>query len=198
MDAALAIVDEEGADALSMRALAARLDSGTATLYRHFDDRAELIAQVVDRVFGEVQLDAGEPETMSWPESCRAVATAMFDALRRHRNVAPLLVDVVPTGTNALRMRERCLAVLLENGFSKNRAVLAWATIAHYVLGFAMQAGSGSPRGFTSTKTTKAFLRGLDAAEFPATVAVADAMPVPIEEEFSFGLDLIIKGLTSD
>src|SRR2546430_1768414 len=49
---ALRIVDEQGADALSMRSLAQALDSGTATLYRHFANRAELIAQVVDRVFG--------------------------------------------------------------------------------------------------------------------------------------------------
>ena len=38
------IIDEEGADALSMRSLAQRLDSGTATLYRHFPNRAALIA----------------------------------------------------------------------------------------------------------------------------------------------------------
>src|SRR5689334_21438086 len=51
---AIEIVDEEGADALSMRTLAQRLESGTATLYRHFGSRAQLVAHVVDAVLGEV------------------------------------------------------------------------------------------------------------------------------------------------
>jgi len=55
--AALAILDEEGADALSLRALAQRLESSTATLYRHFDSRADLLAQVVDRIFGEIDVE---------------------------------------------------------------------------------------------------------------------------------------------
>ena len=46
--AALELVDAQGADALSMRTLAQRLNPGTATLYRHFANRSELIAHVVD------------------------------------------------------------------------------------------------------------------------------------------------------
>jgi AcrR family transcriptional regulator len=193
---ALAIIDEEGADALSMRALALRLGSGTATLYRHFEDRTDLIVHVVDRVFGEVRVDPEQVDWLGWQESCRSVARAMFDALTKHRNIAPLLIELVPTGDNALRIRERCIATLLAGGFSKNLAVLSWATLAHYVLGFAIQTGSGASSGLRSTGRLSAVLRGLDASEFPATLAVADAMPVPIEEEFAFGLDLIIKGLS--
>ena len=52
--AALEIVDEQGADALSMRSLAQRLGSGTATLYRHFASRSELVSMVVDRMLEDV------------------------------------------------------------------------------------------------------------------------------------------------
>ena len=31
---------------------------------------------------------------------------------------------------------------------------------------------------------------------FPATVAVAEHIPVPLDDEFAFGLELIIDGLT--
>lgn len=192
---ALQIIDAEGADALSMRALALRLDSGTATLYRHFADRTELIAAIVDRVFGEVQLDEDRLRSMSWQAASRAVAEAMFEALSRHRNVTPLLVELVPVGPNALRLRERCISTLLANGFPTRPAVLAWATLAHYVLGFAIQVNRGDSIGENSERLS-AILHGLDASKFPATVAVADAMPIPIEEEFSFGLELMIKGLS--
>ena len=47
---ALDIIDTRGAEALTMRSLAAHLESGTTTLYRHFANRAALIAAVIDRV----------------------------------------------------------------------------------------------------------------------------------------------------
>src|SRR5690348_3228066 len=75
---ALQIVDGEGADALSMRTLAQRLDSGTATLYRHFTGRADLIAHVVDHVFGTVEIDHAKLTTMPWQEAGKIVAQAMF------------------------------------------------------------------------------------------------------------------------
>jgi len=60
LDAALAIIDTHGAEALTMRALAAQLDSGTATLYRHFPNRAALIADVIDRVLSTI-------DSVAWP-----------------------------------------------------------------------------------------------------------------------------------
>ncbi len=192
---ALQIVDEEGADALSMRTLAQRLGSGTATLYRHFPNRAALIANVIDRVFGEVDLNAEVLRVAPWPQACQAVAQAMFDALSRHKNVAPLLVETVPIGPNAMALREQGIAVLLDNGFPAQLAVRSYATLSHYVLGFANQLRADSAAGQVVDAQLSALFRALDPAEFPATVAVADSMPVPLEAEFAFGLELILKGL---
>jgi AcrR family transcriptional regulator len=188
---ALQIVDEQGADALSMRTLAQRLDSGTATLYRHFAGRADLVAHVVDRVFASVDLDTEKLSTMTWQEACKAAAHSMFDALRRHRNLAPLLAEDVPIGPNALVVRERMIAFLLGNGFPPAFAARTYATLARYVLGFAIQVtGNRDDAGLTRV------FHDLDPRQFPATVAVADSLPVPWEDEFAFGLELIIDGLT--
>ncbi|MDH6612805.1 AcrR family transcriptional regulator [Streptomyces sp. SAI-208] len=138
---ALQIVDEEGAKALSMRTLAERLDSGTATLYRHFGNRSELVAQVVDHMYGLVELDDRELASASRQQSLRDVAHAMFRALGRHGNAARLLAERIPVGPNAMA------------------------------------------------------LRGVDPAQFPAVHSIADALPVPVEEAFSSGLDLILRGL---
>src|ERR1700704_6791191 len=64
---ALEIVDEVGTD-FSMRLLADRLGSGTATLYRHLASKDELMAYVVDRILGEVDIetDADTPITTTW------------------------------------------------------------------------------------------------------------------------------------
>jgi AcrR family transcriptional regulator len=193
--AALDLLDEQGADALSMRSLAQRLESGTATLYRHFSNRAELVALVVDRILGEVDPDASAMVAMPWQESCTLVAQNMFDALSRHGNVASLLIEYTPTGPNALAIRELCLAVLLDNGFAPVVAAHAYATLARYVLGFAIQvAGSAGVTDEQDAQLAAAF-HELDSVRYPATVEVADELPVPLEEEFTFGLQLIIAGL---
>ena len=53
---ALDLVDREGLDALTVRALAARFDTSSATLYRHVDSRDELLVLLVDHVLGEIKL----------------------------------------------------------------------------------------------------------------------------------------------
>jgi len=191
--AALELVDEQGADALSMRSLAQRLGSGTATLYRHFANRSELVAMMVDRMIGEVDFDADAVAALPWQQACTSFAQQMFDALGRHGNVASLLIGNVPMGPNALARREKILAVLLDNGFPPVVAAHAYATLSRYVLGFAIQL-SGSAAVEQDAELAAAF-HELDPARYPATLAAADDLPVPLEEEFAYGLRLIVAGL---
>lgn len=190
--AALALVDAEGADALSMRTLAQRLDSSTATLYRHFASRAELVARVVDHVFGEIRLDATQLDGDDWQRSCEVVATAMFGTLGQHPHVAQLLLEQTPLGPNSMVVREAGLALFLGNGFPPELAARAYATLSRYVLGFAIQLGADP--GSHATQDSAAF-RDVDPGCFPATLAVAASLPVPLEAEFSFGLHLLVTGL---
>ena len=189
---ALELVDEHGADALSMRSLAQRLGSGTATLYRHFANRSELVAMMVDRLLGEVGLDAETVAGLPWQEACMSFAQNMFDALGRHGNVATLLIGQVPMGPNALAQRELILSVLLDSGFPPVVAAHAYATLTRYVLGFGIQL-SGSATDLDAELA--AAFHDLDPSRYPATVAVADDLPVPLEEEFAYGLRLIVAGL---
>ncbi|MEV0672528.1 TetR/AcrR family transcriptional regulator [Mycobacterium sp. NPDC050441] len=188
---AIALLDEEGADALSMRNLAQRLDSGTATLYRHFTGRAQLVAQVIDSVLAEAHVDNEALEAMTWQQACEALAHSLFDVFRRHPHVAPLLVEKIPIGPNAMAQREQTIALLLKSGFAAPLAAQACATLARYVLGFATQLSppDSDPAGQDEIWQT------LDPQAFPATVSVADHLPVPLEQEFTFGLELLINGL---
>lgn len=174
-----------------MRSLAQRLGSGTATLYRHFANRTELVALLVDRMLGEVEL--GAEAATPWQQACSSFAHNMFDALSRHGNAASLLIGHVPMGPNALAHRERMLSILLDNGFSPVVAAHAYATLSRYVLGFAIQL-SGSPDTGRDADLAAAF-HELDPSRYPATAAVADDLPVPLAEEFAYGLQLIVAGL---
>lgn len=186
------ILDDEGADALSMRNLAQHLDSGTATLYRHFTGRADLVARVVDGVLAEAHVDDEALEDMTWQQACETLAHKLFDVFRRHPHVAPLLVEHMPLGPNAMAQREQSIGLLLESGFKPALAAQACATLARYVLGFATQL---SPPSRSTADDDEAW-RTLDPGTFPSITSVAEHLPVPLEQEFAFGLELIINGLS--
>lgn len=195
--AALQIIDDDGAEALSMRSLAAHLKASTATVYRHFSNRAGLLAAVTDRVLGEIDADAASLRAGTWRQGCHRIATDYFAALKRHRNVVPLLADHTPAGLNSAAVREGWLSLMLDNGFSLELAARSGASIAHYVEGFAIQlVGQRAIAGLDEAQMAVE-TRSLDATKFPITVAAihAGAIPVPLEDEFSFGLDLMLDGL---
>lgn len=194
--AAVEIVDQVGPQALNMRQLAERLESGTATLYRHFASKDEILAYVVDRILGEVEIDVRGVSKLNWQEACALGAEAFYRVLRAHPKVVPLLVSQIPVGPNGLANRERAIAVLLASGFPPNLAARAYSAIAHYVVGFASQLhAAGSPDPAESSQL-RDFYRGLDKKAYPATVAIADYLPgISDEEEFRFGLRLIVEGL---
>ncbi|MFD6224386.1 TetR/AcrR family transcriptional regulator [Nocardia asteroides] len=192
---AVRLVDEEGAAALSMRNLAQRLDTGTAVLYRAVSGRAELVGFVVDYVFGEVDLGLDTASGSDWQQTCRVAAQAIFDTLARHRGIAPLLIEQVPTGPHVLTLRERFLAMLLDAGFAPEAAARAYATLARYVIGFAAQLHDPTDPDPEPARLTTLF-QGLDPGKYPATLAVAHCLPMQkLEDEFRFGLDMIVDGL---
>lgn len=188
---ALKIVDEEGAEVLSLRVLAQRLDSSTATLYRHFSNRAELISHLIDHTLGGIPVQADELRSLGWEDACRAMATWMFENLRSHPNIAPLLLAQAPTGPNAMALREVALQVLLDAGFSPRVAIRCYATLARFVLGFAIQLNGEETEDVALAEA----YRNSGEDNLPATGAVAAFAPVPLEDEFSFGLDLLLAGL---
>jgi AcrR family transcriptional regulator len=185
LTAALDIIDTHGAEGLTMRALATHLESGTTTLYRHFQNRAALIAAVTDRVLGKVNT-AAPPGT--WQQVCKFLAQQLFDTLAAHPNLAPLLIEQPPTGPGRLAGREQFLAVLLRDGFTPDVAGRLYGTLSHYVLGFAVQLRAHAE--VTSTLD----ISGADPIQFPATakIVASGALPITIAQEFTFGLDLIL------
>ncbi|WP_353816608.1 TetR/AcrR family transcriptional regulator [Agromyces sp. SYSU T00266] len=191
VDAALQIVDEQGADALTLRAVAERISSSTATLYRHVSGRSELIGLVIDRMLGEVELPAVEDDDeQPWEVVCHRTATAIFTTIAQHRSVATLLIERFPTGPHAIALRERIARALLRGGLPPEVAAAAVATLGRYILGFAMQsaADDGAQRpSFT-----------VDPMAYPHLVELAPLLPKPLAEEFEFGLTHLLSGLAHD
>ncbi|WP_225801909.1 TetR/AcrR family transcriptional regulator [Streptomyces sp. NK15101] len=195
VDTALRLVDEHGVQAFSLRMLAEELNSGTATLYRHFDGKDEILAHVVDRVLGEADLDGLAEDTADWREALTVTAHRFHDALRRHPHTLPPLIAHVPVGPHGLAQRERVLAALLAHGLPAELAARAFTAVTHYVIGFtAQQHGPGTAPD--DGADLAAFYRGLDPASYPALLRTAETLTaVSPDEEFEFGLTLLVLGL---
>jgi len=79
---AIAIADAEGLDAVSMRRVAAELDVGPMSLYRHVANKDELVAQMADEVFGEAELP--DPGPRGWRAKLELIARQQWELCRRH------------------------------------------------------------------------------------------------------------------
>jgi AcrR family transcriptional regulator len=194
IDAAIEILDDEGADALSMRTLATRLGSSTATLYRHFNSKDEIVAYITDRILSQTNLEGVAFDT--WQQACRGGARALYATLTQHPNAIPLFVKQVPIGPGALAARERGIGVLLAARFPPQLAARGYTALAHFVVGFALQQQFDETADPERASQLRDYYRALDSRTYPATITVADVLPgATIDEEFEFGLNLIIDGL---
>ncbi len=195
--AAMELIDSRGGGELSMRSLAAEMGSSTSTLYRHFPSRAVLVGAVIDRMLGEVSVDPATYRSLPWREASRRLIKNLFEAMARHPNVSSLMANHTPVGTNSAGIRERWLALMLDDGFPVEVAARSGAMIAHFALGFAIQLGGERSMGGRDRQALRESVHKLDLSEYPATAAVAHARwkPTSIEEEFAFGLEMVLDGI---
>ena len=106
-DAAIAIADQHGLDAVSMRKVAGRMDHSTMSLYRHIGSKDDLVELMYDAVLGELALPAAP--TGDW----RADITGLLCGLRRLHHRHPWIgrLGHRPTlGPNSIRVLEYLLA----------------------------------------------------------------------------------------
>jgi AcrR family transcriptional regulator len=111
--AAVALADANGLDAVTMRAVAAAIGTAPASLYRYLDSRSELLELMSDQVAGEYSADArGTGDAVA---DLLALAHETLAIYRRH----PWLLDIPPTGglpgPNALAYMDRLLGVLTDS-----------------------------------------------------------------------------------
>jgi AcrR family transcriptional regulator len=201
VDAALAIVDTEGLDALTMRTVAATLRTGAASLYAYVGSKEELIELVVDRVIGEVRF-ADHPDPSRWVAELKDVAREMRRVFASHGDLARATFGRIPLGENALTGAERMLALVRAGGLSDRIAAQMVDLLSLYVMGIAYEDSltamnpttpDDQSRFMTEMRT---YFASLPSERFPNTVALAEELTAgDREERFEFGLDVLIRGL---
>src|SRR3954462_8695774 len=96
---AVALADEAGLEALSMRKLGQALGVEAMLLYNHVAGKEALLDGMIDLVFGEIELPTGE----DWKKALRQRAISMREALARHRWAIGLMESRTTPGATTLR-----------------------------------------------------------------------------------------------
>jgi len=140
LDAALRLADEQGLDAVTMHAVARRLQVTPMALYRHVDDKNALLDGLVEVLLGECPLP---PEGTPWDERLTALAAGIRDTARRHPTTFPLLLTRPAVTPAARAARDAVHAALREGGLPEAEVARAERLISTAVLGFAASEASG-------------------------------------------------------
>jgi AcrR family transcriptional regulator len=188
--AALALVEAEGADALTMRRLSDVLDTAPASLYRHIESRDALLLLVSEAIIAEVTID--DDEGAPWQERIAGYAYAVRRALERHPARAELCLGPQAPGPQAYSVFQRGIGVFLDAGFSPELAMAAGQAIVFLVVSFVAQEATW-PENLVVTPMT---LVPADGDRFAAARRVDGAgSESPADELFDFLLGGIIESL---
>ena len=195
--AALALADERGVKALSMRNLAEELGVKAMSLYNHVANKDDVLDAITDAVMREIAAPAADAE---WKAQVREIAISAHETLLRHPWVVGLGARQRP-GPGLMRYGDSLLGCFRNAGFSKELTYHAYHVIEGYILGYTTQV-----LNYRAVDTTQLgdimdrFSRGDFADAFPHFTehAIQHIEPVPGQEDlngYELGLDLILAGL---
>jgi AcrR family transcriptional regulator len=196
---ALAVIAQDGVQAMSMRALAARLGVVPGAVYHHVGNKQQLQDLVLDGVLAEV--DVHTNPSLAWTEQLKILATRLRQVLEAHPGVAGILKTRDPLGPHSLALAEAFLSPLQTAGFADREAGLAFFLLVDYTIGFAVS----SPRTSINEQRVRdtairtqlhEFFRTLPPDRFPALVALGEHVWVDNRDQrFTAGLQVLVDGL---
>ncbi|WP_059009974.1 TetR/AcrR family transcriptional regulator [Streptomyces specialis] len=135
VEAALRLLDRGGADAVSMRAIAAETGCAPNALYTYFPDKAAVLRAMADRLLGEYDLDALTDPAVPWRQRLHDLALRLRSRLLAHPGATAVLLGAPMDGPRALALGEALLGLLAEGGLGERDAARASYVLIVHVLG---------------------------------------------------------------
>jgi AcrR family transcriptional regulator len=202
VDRALALADQSGLDALTIRKLATELGVTPMALYWHFRGKDELLAGLAERVWSEIDLTVDR--TAPWTEQIRALLESLLKELRAHPAAPGLLLHSEKLRAEAaLNATELTLDILRTAGFNPEDASYAarsalWTGITLVMSEPGIESLNDAERAELQRKK-QVQLASQPLARFPRLVECAIPMTACDDPEthYQFGVDLFIGGLAA-
>ncbi len=195
IDAAVAILEGEGLGKVTMRRIAAALDTGPASLYVYVRNTEDLHAQILDALLAPVGL---APGTGSWGERLVGVLTGYAKVLFEHPEIARLTMTTHPVGPNYFALVESILELLGEGGVPDEVAAWAVDLLLASVTATAVEHGAADTTGAGSEALSimAASIAIAPRETYPRIIRLGDELLSGTgAERFAWGLDVLINGI---
>ncbi|MFF2388811.1 TetR/AcrR family transcriptional regulator C-terminal domain-containing protein [Agromyces sp. NPDC058104] len=186
VEAALALVDEHGSDALTMRSLAKRVNRQVSSLYNHVGSRDELIELVRARIVEGI--DTSPFDGQPWDVGLEGWARSYLTVFAAHPNLIRVLATTPIRDVSTFVIYDTVIGALIDGGWPLQDAVAVMRTVEAHVLGSALDIVAPSDM--------------LDQASVPAELERAHAALDPRYEEstsaiaaFELGIAALLDGL---
>jgi AcrR family transcriptional regulator len=201
VDAALTVVAAEGYDSLTVRRVAAVLETGPASLYAHVVNMADLDELLIGRLCS--QLDLPVPDPTRWKAQILNVYAQLRDMYLRYPGISRAAMAMAPINRDTLRVNEGMLAILISAGIAPQAAAWAIDAMTLYVSAYAMEQSIAEKRKknpddnwVLSRDELRSRFTNLPDNEYPHSQMYATELTSGEgHERFDFTLRLIIDNL---
>ena len=200
VDAALEILKSEGLEAVTMRRVAAALDTGAASLYVYVSGREGLMQAMLDRVIAAVEFESPAPSR--WRAQLHSLLARVRRALVAHPGIAAMTLADPPTTEAVLHLVENLLGILLAGGLDPQDAAWACDILVLLATAAAREDDVRRPRGASDDDRRQQVgelhrtFAGLPPDRFPLISAHAAQMVAGDgDERFRFAIDVVIDGM---
>ncbi len=196
IDVALAILRDQGLNKVTMRRIAAALDTGAASLYVYVRSTEDLHAQLLDALLGSIS--AAVPADEPWQDRLKALLTNYTRLLFDYPEIARMAMSTHPSGPNYLALVEAILALLSEGGVPDHQAALAVDLLLLYATAVAAEHSTpeSSPGTVDEYSALAMALAKADAARYPHIARLGDELLAGEgHARFLWGLDVLINGV---
>lgn len=202
VDAAIALADEEGVQALSMRRVATKLGVGTMSLYRHVPNKAALLDLVLDRMCAPT--DDIREITGDWRSALEAIARANWELYTTHRWLLEVNWARPALGPSSLAGTELFMRALDGLPLSSQEGVLIMVAVDTFVIGqaraYVHSHAAAEETGISDEEFWSAQVPLLEDAmatgNYPTMAALdMDAFGASWKETFEFGLARLLDGI---
>ena len=123
--AAIDLADKGGIESLSMRKLSQELGGAPMSLYNHVSNKEDLLEGMIDTIFSEIELPAGE----HWKTTMRQRAISIRTVMTRHPWAIGLMESRRTPGPATLRHHDAVIGCLRDAGFSIQLAAHAFSAL---------------------------------------------------------------------
>lgn len=200
--AALGLIDGGGVSALNMRELGRVLGVSTMAVYRYFQNKSDLLDEVIDHVvamFEPVGFEGG------WQEKAKATCLNVRAAMLTHPELAELIGREFRRSPTSLRVNAHIIALLRDAGVPAELLAQTYWAISSYTTGYTLFEAQARRRTRQTTanrshaakvRKIAAMMQNVEGISQRGLEQAPEVLARQLDEsQFLFGLDCLISGL---